>query len=280
MLQRNPLNLGRISRTTCRFAECAEPDKIFMSPSFRLSLEKSDRARPPNMLGYQAVAPLSQVTKSARGANRGKRGVGAKGEEWWCLRCVESLFKAIQQCHFELIRQCEFELFPPVSKPQAHALFHWAQYIFPEERVIPRYPDKFRLDAPYRYCLEKWKAVILYNSQQEHGVHFKPDLPPHLSRTEELYTGPDGRSIYVSKESRDMRGLMEDGEEAEISAADCEDVSLGEVLKRVGRIMGAISRRKRERRLAEKREAQANTVGPAVKSHQFVIRQCSRRRSF
>ena len=76
-----------------------------------------------------------------------------------------------------------------------------------------------------------------------------------------------------------MRGLMEDGEEAEISAADCEDVLLTEVLKRVGRIVAAISRGKRERRLAKKREAQAHTVGPAVKSHQFAIRRCSRRRS-
>ena len=52
-----------------------------------------------------------------------------------------------------------------------------------------------------------------------------------------------------------MRGLMEDGEEAEIAAADCENVSLSEVLQRVGRIVAAISRGKRERRLAKKREA-------------------------
>ena len=52
-----------------------------------------------------------------------------------------------------------------------------------------------------------------------------------------------------------MRGLIENGEEAEISAADCEDVSLTEVLRRVGRIVAAISRGKRQRRLAEKREA-------------------------
>ena len=121
--------------------------------------------------------------------------------------------------------------------------------------MIPRYPDKFRLEAPYRYGLEKWKAVILYNSQQKHGANFTPDLPPHLNITDQLYTGTDGKSLYVSKESRDMRGLMENGEEAEISAADCEDVSLTEVLKRVGRIVAAISRGKRQRRLAEKREA-------------------------
>ena len=192
MLQRNPLNLGRISRTTCRLAECAEPDKIFMRTSYRLSLEKSDRARPPNVLGYRAVAPLSIVTKSARGANRGKRGLGANGEEWWCLRCVESLLKAMQQF--------EFELLPPESQtPVHHALVHWAQWIIPEERAIPRFPGKFRLEAPYRYGVEKWKAVILYNSQQEHGAHFKPELPPHLSTTEPLYTGTDGRSLYVSK---------------------------------------------------------------------------------
>ena len=271
MLQHNPLDLGRIARTTCRHAECAESDKIFMCTSNRLSLEKSDRARPPNVLGYRAVAALSYVTKSARGANQGMRGLGANGEEWWCLRCVESLFKAMQQC--------EFELFPPNYEPPAHALFRWAQWIFPEKRVIPKFPGKFHLEAPYRYGLEKWKAVILYDSQQEHGARFKPKLPPHLSRTVQLCTGTDGRSLYVSKESRDMRGLMEDGEEAEISAADCEDVSLTEVLKRVGRIMAAISRRKREHRQAKKREAQAHAVGTAVKSHQFIIRQCSRRRS-
>ena len=52
-----------------------------------------------------------------------------------------------------------------------------------------------------------------------------------------------------------MRGLMENGEEAEISAADCEDVSLTEVLKRVGRLVAAVTREKRQRRLAEKKEA-------------------------
>ena len=243
-----------------------------MRTSYRLSLEKSDRARPPNVLGYRAVAPLSIVTKSARGANRGKRGLGANGEEWWCLRCVESLLKAMQRF--------EFELLPPGPQtPAHHALVHWAQWIIPEERAISRFPGKFRLEAPYRYGVEKWKAVILYNSQQEHGVHFKPELPPHLSRTEPLYTGTDGRSLYVSKESRDMRGLMEDGEEAEISAADCENVSLTEVLKRVGRIVAAISRVKRERQLAKKREAQAHTVRPVVKSPHFAIRKCSRRKS-
>ena len=37
---------------------------------------------------------------------------------------------------------------------------------------------------------------------------------------------------------------MEDEQEAEISAADCQDVSLAEVLKRVGEITAAISSRK------------------------------------
>ena len=247
MLQRNPTNLGRIARTTCRHAECVEPDKIFTCGSFRLSLEKSERARPPNSLGYRPVAGLSRVTKSARGANRGERGLGANGEEWWCLQCVESLAQAMQQC--------ELELLPSSSEPPAHALFDWAQWIVPEERNIPGYPGKFRLEAPYRYGLEKWKAVILYNSQQKHGAHFTPDLPPHLSITDQLYTGTDGRSLYLSKESRDMRGLMENGEMAEISAADCEDVSLTEVLNRVGRLVAAVNREKRQRRLAKKKEA-------------------------
>ena len=52
-----------------------------------------------------------------------------------------------------------------------------------------------------------------------------------------------------------MRGLMENGEMAEISAADCEDVSLTEVLNRVGRLVAAVNREKRQRRLAKKKEA-------------------------
>ena len=41
---------------------------------------------------------------------------------------------------------------------------------------------------------------------------------------------------------------MENGEVAEISAADCEDVSLTQVLKRVGNIVAVVNREKRERR--------------------------------
>ena len=106
---------------------------------------------------------------------------------------MESLLKAM--------RQCKVDLYPPQFEPPAHALMDWAQRILPEERVISAYPDKFRLEEPYRYALEKWKAVILYNSQQEHGAGFKPDLPPHLSRPEHLYSGTDGRSLYLSKET-------------------------------------------------------------------------------
>ena len=170
---------------------------------------------------------------------------------------MESLVKVVQQS--------EFELYPPSSEPPAHSLMHWAQWIIPEERVIPRYPDSFRLEAPYRYALEKWKAVILYNSQQEHGANFKPEIPPHLSTPEQLYYGTDGRSLYLSKETRDMRGLTKDGEEAEISAADCQDVSLTEVLKKVEEIRGAISLRKKVLRLAKESEARTHAENCAVK---------------
>lgn len=261
MLQRNPFDLGRIPRTTCRLVECAEPDKIFMRSSFRLSLERSDRARPPNILGYRAVAALSQVKRSARGANRGKRGLGATGEEWWCLRCAESMLKAV--------RHYEFEVNPPTSEPPAHALMQWAQWIIPEERVIPAYPNTFHLEDPYKYALEKWKAVILYNSQQD-GADFEPHLPPHSSRPDQLYTGTDDRSLYLTQETRDMRGLTDGGDEAEISAVDCQDVSLSEVFKRVGRIRDAIRRGKWELRLAKEREARAHAEQFAIEEESTV----------
>ena len=94
-----------------------------------------------------------------------------------------------------------------------------------------------------------------------------------------------------------MRGLMQTGEEAEISAADCQDVSLTEVLKRVGKIMDAIRRGRRELRLAKEREARAQAEQSPVKresgvkaesavkeesainSTQFVFRPVSRRNS-
>ena len=100
-----------------------------------------------------------------------------------------------------------------------------------------------------------------------------------------------------------MRGLTEDGEEAEVSAADCQDVSLTEVLKRVGKIRGATSRGKKEIRLAKEREARAHAEKCAVKEEsalkeestvkeestlkeesainttQFVLRPVSRRNS-
>ena len=249
VLQCTPRNKGKRVFTTCRCAECEEPNRIFSPFTFRLSLEKSGKARPPNMLGYRPIAPNKAVMQSASGANQGKRGLGANGEEWWCLRCVETLFKKV--------RQSELESCPPSSEPPAHAFMHWAQWIIPEERKIPRYPDSFRLKGPYIFALEKWKAVILYDTQQEHGANFKPNLPPHLSIPQQLYEGTDGRSLYLSKEMRDMRGLTADGEEAEVSAAECQDVSLTEVMKRVDRFMGAISTSKRALGLANEKEARA-----------------------
>ena len=175
---------------------------------------------------------------------------------------MESLFKAV--------RQSEFESCPPSSKPPAHALMHWAQWIIPEERKIPRYPDSFRIEGPYKYALEKWKAVILYNAQQEHGADFKPELPPHLSIPDQVYYGIDGKSLYLSKETADIRGLTQYGEEVEVSAADCQDVSLTEVLKRVDKEMDAIKRGRKEIRLAKEREARAQAEQSPVKEKSGV----------
>ena len=43
--------------------------------------------------------------------------------------------------------------------------------------------------------------------QKREYTHYKPELPPHLSIQEQHYYGNDGRSLYLSKETRDMRGL-------------------------------------------------------------------------
>ena len=230
LLQRVPRYTAGIPATTCRHLECPYPDAIFRGGDFILSLEKAERCDPTrDSLSYEAIASLSEVLSSAWNHQRGKRGLGERGEERWHVTCFESLCREVRKHTLLLDPEDGILTWAPSM------LF--GQHIIADERRIPAYPGKFNVESPYQFGLELWKATQLFDDRQAHGAHFMPKLPPHTPRPKVLIEGRDGQSLYLTTVAKDFRGKMPWGEIAEISAADVRGVTLHEMTWRVSAIL-------------------------------------------
>ena len=231
--------------------------------TFRLSVEKASKCDPAdNDLGHQPIACLSTVLNSAHAPLSGKRGLGEGSEEWWCLKCVESLFEEMHR------RWLLAHSDPPISAQ--HPLQRLANWIIADQRSIPTYIDKYKLIAPYIYALEKWKAVLLYDqyTQLARGQPFNVNAPAHFG-SRVAFLGIDRKSFYVDKAMRDLRGVMERGGIAEISAQECRDVALSVVFQRVDAIMaGVYKARAAARKAVEARRKSGK------EDEQWVMRHC------
>jgi len=263
-----------LSHTTCRHFECPQPKSTMQPFTFRLSLEKASKCNPgSNILGHQAIASLSAVLQSAHSPCNGKRGLGARGEEWWCLRCVEALFVEVRR---------RWLLAHPNSPiPTRHPFHQFANWIIADLRSIPTYPGKYTLILPYIYALEKWKAVTLYDDwkKQKQPAQFEINAPARVV-VEKIFLGLDEESLYLDEATRNLRGVMQRGNIAEVPAQDCRGVALSVVFQRVDSIMAAIYKARRAARQAaevaiakEKSEARQvlKLLRARGKSHQACI---------
>ena len=220
--------------------ECPNPNKVSAQMSFRISIEKPEnRDHRTNTLRYKPAYPIQEVCESSRRPDASKRGIGATGERWICLGCLESVAKEADQV-----------LFPRPDFPELpwHSIRSLAEYIFADLRSIPDFPGKFTLSSPYHYGLEKWKVAHRYIDKD------RPedlDVPSSVKVPGTLVLGADGKSLYLDKETRDMRGFTDDGIIAEISADDCLGATLLEILLKVQEMIGDINRTKRETRQAK-----------------------------
>lgn len=244
LLQRVPYYTAGIPATTCRHLQCPYEDAVFQAGDFILSLEKPERCNPSrNPLSYKAIACLSEVLYSGWNHQKGKRGLGERGEERWHVTCFESLCREI--------RKRELLINPGDGIPSWAPAMEFGHHIITDERRIPAYPGKFNVDSPYQFGLELWKATQLFDDRQAHGAHFMPTVPPHIQLPEKLIDGRDGQSLYLTNAARNFRGEMPWGEIAEISAADVRGVTLYEMTRRVSAMMRP---KYQARRASEKQE--------------------------
>ncbi|KAK4693947.1 hypothetical protein P7C71_g3547, partial [Lecanoromycetidae sp. Uapishka_2] len=202
---------------TCAYDHCPN-QSVLLRGSFRFSLEPMDQADPrTNTVGYRHAHTITSTTATKKRPKLNRRGVGAKGEEWWCLGCLTELMREYRRLFGT----------PTGSRPpQWDALLYLRQYIVAEERVVPELPGAFTLYAPFQHGLYKWMAGHRYDSRKYHDCRG-------------FFLGSDGESIYLDQRTRDLRGVLHSGQYAEISAAECRNVNLGEVIQRVSRIAGA-----------------------------------------
>ena len=209
LLKRIPHYTPGIYSTTCRHLQCLYDDAIFYGGDFNLSLEKPERCdASKNSLGYTAVASLLEVLKSPCNHEKGKRGQGERVEERWHVLCFESLCREV--CKRELLISPEDGILTWAP------LMEFGNHIIADERQIPAYLGKFKVDSPYQFGLELWKVTQLFDDREAHGAHFVSNVPPHIRLPEKLIEGRDGQSLYLTHAARTFRGQMPWGETAEI----------------------------------------------------------------
>lgn len=149
----------------------------------------------------------------------------------------------------------------------------FGQHIIADERGIPAYPGKFNVDSPYQFGLELWKATQLFDDRQEHGAHFKANLPPHIPLPNILIEGRDRQSLYLTNEARNYRGRMPWGEIAEILVDDVRGVTLGEMTRRVSAILTPKYQARRELNKQEELAKRASKVSTELEENRSGDRQ-------
>ena len=141
-------------KTTYTRVECPHNNAVIPWGTFRFSIEEVARIDPtPNELGNRAAYTLGQCCVTKPRFRRFKKGVGAWGDERWCLGCMDALVAEVHRCRAQ--NDPNFDM-PPWSPLLSES--HW---IFPEERSIPGFLKCCTLFSPFRYALEKCKTIKL-----------------------------------------------------------------------------------------------------------------------
>ena len=228
VIQKVPSSHSRprgVQDTTCRHSEC--PNRVTPPGSYRVSLEKLADCDPANnVISYEAIDSLKSVRKTPKGS-QGRRGLGANGQEWWCLKCLETLFVHL--------REDVWKHKPDGSTRFVHPLTSIQYWILPERRTIPQFEVMYyTLQAPQIHLLAKWQAVKTFDELRNRPAEGHFDLPEDpVDGPLTLYLGQDGESFYLDREARDLRGLLSDNRVCEIEVSNVRGYSLSEALRRL-----------------------------------------------
>ena len=239
-----------IQDTTCRHSDC--PNKVTPPTSYRASLEKFEDCDPAhNVIGYEAVDSLKNVRKTPKGS-QGRRGLGANGQEWWCLKCLEALFVHL--------RECVLKHKPDGSTLSVHPLTSIQYWIIPERRTIPQFEGAhYTLQSPQIHLIGKWQAVKTYDELRNHAARGNFDLPEDTGEDAiTLYLGRDGESFYLDTATRDIQGVLADNKVCEIDASNVRGYSLSEALRRLDKKEDGMVEAKWKPIMAARREAEAS----------------------
>ena len=273
VIQKIPSSYNRprgLLDTTCRHSEC--PNKVTLPTSYRASLEKLEDCDPAKrVIGYEAIDSLKNVNKTQKGSE-GTRGLGADGQEWWCLMCLEDLFVDLRERVWN------------GSTRFVHPLTSIQYWIIPEERKIPQFEgNHYTLQRSHIYLIAKWQAVKTFDELRARPAegHFDlPEDPPDGPVT--LYLGRDGESFYLDERTRDLRGLLLDDRVCEIAARDVRGYSLSEAFRRLdqmenrmveGKWKPIMAERKRKAREEEEGEGEGAGGGEEEEKEQAEARE-------
>lgn len=175
---------------------------------------------------YEAIDSLNNARKTPKGS-QGRRGLGANGQEWWCLKCLETLFVHL--------REDVWKHKPDGSTRFVHPLTSIQYWIIPEKRTIPQFEaNLFTLQPPQVYLLAKWQAVKTFDELRDRPAEGHFDLPEDpVDGPVTLFLGQDGESFYLDKAARELRGLLKDSRVCETDANDVRGYSLSEAFRRL-----------------------------------------------
>ena len=184
--------------------------------SYRASLEKlGDCDSLGNVIGYEAIDSLKNSRKTAKGFG-GKCGLGSKGQEWWCLKCLEALFVDL--------REHVWKHRPDGSTLTIQPRISVQCWLVPERQTIPQYAAVYyTLQPPQVHLLAKWQAVKTFDELRDRPAEGQFDLPEDpADGSIRLYLGNDREPFYLNRETKDIRGVLADQRAWEIDANDAE----------------------------------------------------------
>lgn len=142
--------------------DCVKTDRLIPSNTFKLSLEDHRKCDPEtNVLSYMPAATSNELRRSSNGS-RGKRKLGFGGEEWFCIDCISLMVFCYGYSGSHNTLPSDHERFLP--------LFMLANWIIAEKRTLPEFPRLFRLHNAFKYALELWKAVKMYDQVMFDGL--------------------------------------------------------------------------------------------------------------
>lgn len=232
--------------TTCRQSEYS--NKVKHPGSYRASLERLRDCGPGSRhIGYEAIDSLSNVQRTRKGF-QGRWALGASGQEWWCLKCLEALFVDL--------RERVWKHTPDGATRFVHPLTTVQYWIIPERRTIPQFNGiYYTLRSPQIYLLAKWQAVKTFDQLRDRPAEGHFDLPEEpVDGAINLYLGHDGESFYIDRAYRDMRGVLADQRVCEIDASEVHGYSLSEAFRRLDKKEDRMMGEKWKRIMAERKK--------------------------